>query len=125
MPRVVLTHTCNHPACSGRPGDELDLSDELAQYLLGRKGAKLVKPQRPRRPVPDEGGEEGSDDDSPGASSEETAAGGPPPDGPQESARDRRRRRRGKADEPKGAPDETTTDGDEADTETGDAAEAE
>jgi len=132
MPRVTLTHTCNHPACSGQAGDDLDVSDELAKYLLQRKGAVLTKPKPLRKQEkPAAEGDEETDEDNPGASGSEGADDGASTGGPQESARSRRRRRgRGAnpaGDEPKANPDEThdAGDGDETHTDESDAAEAE
>ena len=127
MPRVTLTHTCNHPDCRGQAGDELDLSDELARYLLKRKGAVLTKPKPPKRQ--DKSSAEGDDEakEHPGASETEAAGGETSSGGPQESARAARRRRRGGKPDAKDQPDDSTDagDGDETRAEDSDSADAE
>lgn len=119
MPRVVLTHKCNRPGCEGDPGDILDLTEDLASYLLQRKGAKL-------KPKPAKDGDEGdSDEETPGGSAGQgsaTDAGGPS-GGPQESARSARRRNKGRKEK---QPDETTSgDGGADDAENGDSSDPE
>lgn len=125
MPRVVLTHKCNRPGCEGDPGDILDLTEDLASYLLKRKGATLVRDVRAKPAKDAEDGDSENDEEPPGGSAgtgSATDAGGPS-GGPQESARAaRKRNRKG----PKKESDETTSgDGSPADAEDGDPTETE
>ena len=65
-----LNHDCGNPVCKGLPGDIIEVTQDVAQYLLERKGGTVVQ-DPPRRAVAASASETRTGDTTPAEVGEE------------------------------------------------------